>query len=434
MKGIHKLVTLIEKAEWASSVYKEAALAYEASYQKFTEAAVNPRSRHWRSDALIVSLLKHCDVQGLTLQSIYKISQIVSNDLDRAINLSITHIQESKRNHASWEKDVQNEFQKVQKLVEKRDKALDGSGDLWKADFDLRKGIRAYVSKESVMQKNLTDLEQKHSYSYNMLLKTYHRTLNEYMTSAAGHLNILVNDVTDHMISSESVEISQAEPCLETPQSITGLMNTPEPDLEQIEKDRFTEIYRQAIKDKRKDLLEIGDSLSIKGCGLFLVPKISNSHLVFIICTTTEYLHAFSIQSVIPKISSDLFMGDQQSPLQSIQKALAQGNDVEVEGINKYLLGKIGSLPAIEKIFPFSLKNRSIKLQAGGRTIEISDSSAILFTKRIKIQASSVKMMRKFYSLIKGEGGSPVSHASDETGEVRELVTAWSPATYENPW
>lgn len=432
MKEINKLMTLIEKAEWASSVYKEAALAYEASYQKFTEAAVSPRSRHWRSDALIVSLLKHCDVQGLTLQSIHKISQIVSQDLDKAIEQALTHIKESKINHAEWEKGVHEEFQKVQKLVVKREKALTGTSDIWKADFDLKNGIRLYIKKESEMHRNLSDLEKKHLCAYNLLLKAYHRTLNEYMTSAAGHLNILVNDVVEHM-NDVCPEMGMSEPCLETPESIAGVLGTSPADVEQIEKDRFTEIYRQAI-ESTKDTQDGQKDLSIKGCGVFLVPKISSS-LVFIICTNTEYLHAFSIQPVISRISSDLFIKGQECPLKAVQDALVHGTDAQIEEINRYLLKNIEKLSTIEKVFPFPLRNKSVKLHAEGSTIEISDSTAILFTKKFKIQAASVLMMRKFYSLIIEGASSPDIHtSSDETGEKRGIVASWSPATYENPW
>ncbi|KAI5191082.1 hypothetical protein NEMIN01_1351 [Nematocida minor] len=435
MKEIDSLTTLIEKAEWASFVYKEAASAYKASYQKFTEAAVHPRSRAWRSDALIISLLKHCDIQGLTLQSIQNVSQIVSQDLDKAIHAAQVHMQENRKTEEEWEGILHAEFQKVQKLVQKRGKALTGSCDLWKADFDLKQAIMAYVRKETEMQESKNRIQQANVLAYNALLRSYYRTLNEYMASASGHLSILANDVADHMNTLNSPEVVQPEMCLDTPQSVSSemLLNSPISETSQQERNRFSEVYSQALQESRgKEVLEPAEKLAIRGCGVFIVPKISTVHLVFIVCTNTDYLHAFSIQSILSKISTDLFIEELGCPFKSLQSALEKGSATQIEEINSHLLKNISSLPVIEKVFPILLKNKNIKLQSGGRDIEISDSSSMFFSRRIKIQASSVQMMRKFYSLMKQET-SEVCHTSDETGVPNEFMVSWSPATYENP-
>ncbi|KAH9385200.1 uncharacterized protein NEMAJ01_0096 [Nematocida major] len=439
MKELDNLLVLIEKAEWASHVYKEAGEAYHASYQRFTQAAVHPRNRTWRSDALILSLLKHCDIQGLTLQGINKITKMVSSDLDKAIKAAQAHLREAQAELERMEREMREEFQKVQKAVQKRCKALGGAGDVWKADFDLKKEIRVYVSKESKLRLLEQKAKSSHQQAHDLLLKAYYRTLNEYMACAAGHLNILSNDVSEHVGPACSSKIPKSEPCLETPTSLSMGTPTETPDLtlEQLEKTRFGELYSQALREARgKAKADPAGSLAVRGCGLFIVPKISSDHLLFVVCTSTDYLHAFSIQPILNKISTDLFMEDSECPVKALQRTLSTYSEPEIEKINSYLLSHIGDLSVIEKVFPINLKNMRVSMRGGGCEMLITEAGAMFFAKQVKVQAGNVQQMRKFYSLVKEEACLEAAHAhsSDETGARAELPLSWSPATYENPW
>ncbi|EIJ93165.1 hypothetical protein NEPAR06_1962 [Nematocida parisii] len=434
MDELSSLHILIEKAQWASFVYKQAGEAHAASLKKFTEAASHPRNREWRADALIISLLKHCDVQGMTLQSIHNISKIVSQDLDRAIIVAENHISNIRNSEKVQKEKIQAHIANVQRLVKKRkESSVSGKLDVWKADLELKKSILEYVRADSEGE-SLNKAEKHSTISvYNSLIKTYYKTLREYMTSAQGHLNILLNDVSEHghqfvpptlptldVAMEEGISLAKKEPCA-TKYNIKALTET--------ERTKFNQIYAQALGGAPTTIL------TVRGCGLFMVPQLSSVHMMFIVCTSTNYFHAFSIQSIINQISNDLFVGNGSCPLTFLKKALLAFNEPEIEEINCYLLSNINVLPIIEKVFPISLKNKRVSLQANGKEMKISDNG--FFSRSIKMQAHNPQQMRKFYALIKQETTDAVidaTHNSDETGEQNEIMASWSPATYDNPW
>lgn len=431
MKELERLSGLIKRVKWTAAGYKEYANAYGTAAEGFAEAASQPRDKSWKEDAIIISFLRHCDMQMLSLCSMQKISQILSSDLEKAVQIAESRLAAYEEEDLEQKNRLENLFKEMQSAVEKRNQALEGAFDLWKADIDLKHAIHTYVNEEDKYEKYQEKLKSSYCAVYNSLSQKHHKAYLEYSESSVGHQNILLNETAEVMPKSPE-EIS-LEKYID--QSFVF------PVTERTKKEeRFTEIYAQAVKEKdaHKGMYPFLVDLSVRGCGVFYLPKSAKHIPVFIVFTSTNYLHAFSITNMLSDISNSLFISDT-----SVDKAvdgidhststknLSLFSETCMEEINMYLMSHIHSLEPAGKPFPLLLKDRKISFNASRKEILIESKATVFFTSRIRLQGISERQTQKFYSLFQPQAAATPSFSAETNPEI---TISWTSASYDNPW
>ncbi|OAG28832.1 hypothetical protein NEDG_00971 [Nematocida displodere] len=433
MKPLDALTDLTERGKWMLSAYREAAHAYTTVIEGFAKAVSKPRLSGWKNDPIFFSFLKFCDTQATTLQNIQKVSQIVSNNLEIALELASQGLAQEKERDALFEEERTKYYACIETGVKKRAEALKGAADIWKADFDLRNSIQEYVAKETGWRREQGVQEARYEAIHSRLLCAYNLTLHEYMCATKNHMNILLCEVSE--IAQTALTPPGSE-VIEHPVPCPRLLRTPEE-----EHDRFEDIYRQAIADREttSGLYPFLIDLSIRGCGVFYLTKPSKSNPVFLVYTSTEYIHAFSVARTLDKVSEDLFIKScPQNPADGFLSShpphqLSMQREDHLEEMNKHLLDNIQHMKAIEKNFPILVKDACISLSSGGKEITIDCSSSRFFSNKTRLIGVSSQQIRKFYLLINPQGPASSPQSASEAGSS-ELVVTWSATSFDNPW
>ncbi|KAI5180137.1 hypothetical protein NEOKW01_0466 [Nematocida sp. AWRm80] len=440
MEVLNKLSTLIEKAKWAAQVYKEVSIGYQSSIDKFIQATTLPREASWKNDPVIISLLKHCDSEILTLHGLQRISAMVSEEINKAAASASRQISLHNQEESRIQEEVHRYFVLVQKAIDTRNAALKGKYDLWKADLDLKIAISSYLAEESKLRKYKLGTRAQYTKTYKDLMVIYHKTLNEYMSSASGHLNILISEVQEHIDLSGNYS-PDLIPSNDSVDQIDASTSAIEKEYQQ---ERFAELYTQATKsiESQQNQYPYPHTLSVKGCGIFYVPKIAKGSFVFLVFTSTRYLHAFAIDTLLSSTSEGALIKkevpqDHRSKIALYsprQYSLSNGQDIEE--INMYLLDNIQRLPSIKKDFPIAVETRKVSLPGNKREIHIENKQALLFGSKIKIFGETPQQTRKFYLLIHEKPTGTPHSMPESTGTTprTEVTVPWSSATFDNPW
>ncbi|KAI5173202.1 hypothetical protein NEFER03_2162 [Nematocida sp. LUAm3] len=434
MKEIEKLSSLMKRVQWISTGYRESAAAYGEALNHFMKAASSPRETLWKSDSVMQSFIKYCDTQSLALQSLQTISSLIAEDLDGSIEESRKHLLLYQQEEEAIEVERTKCFEEMQEAVATRNRALKGESDLWKADIDLKAAIKQYVKKEIQCAETKKKMVRIYFFLYNDLLKKYFTTLREYLGGTSGHLNMVISEVKE--LSSFPVDYVVNCHSEKDPEKIEASYHILNPE------ERVLEIYTQAVKetDPHNGLYPFLLSLSVKGCCLFYFSKFSSSIPIFIVYTSTEYLHAFSATHMFCKVSNTLFMVGKQKnsekPMEfpNLGKELSLSNEQEVEEICHYFLQELDSLQPFKIKFPFSVSEKNISLSQNGKEIHIEDKSAVFFTDKIRLKGLFPQQTRSFFSLFPlTEHSTPTPVSTDDT-ELSEGMLSWYSATFNNPW
>lgn len=438
MNTLGKLLQLIERMEWVIQAYRGMSAAYTAGCIGFVQATSHPREAQWKADPVIASFLKISETQLLAFQSLQKISQMLAEELAQAVAAVQQTVEPWQARESELAEELERHFLVVQKAADKRALSLEGKSDLWKSDLDLKMAIKRYIAKETELYTHKEAADAVYSAEKAQLLQEYYRGFNEYALSTSGHLHILVADV------SEVVQAPVERPPLLHPPS--PVVSGPGPACTAFtapyQLDRFEELYGQLAKpaDGHCGKYPYLADLSVRGCGLFYVPKITGAP-VFLVATSTGYLHAFSVGQVLSAVSSDLFI--KKSPGSpgptalglpgddaALKRALSADNEGQLEEINLHLLENLHQLGSLEKFFPVAIADKKFSLSQNGREIHVEDRDALFFANKIKIIGRTPEQARKFFHLIRLETLSP---AADEA-PMSELLISWPQRTLSPPW
>ncbi|KAI5187880.1 hypothetical protein NEHOM01_2424 [Nematocida homosporus] len=433
MDDFNKLSSLIERVKWLGNGYKETARAHKISLEAFARVTAEPRETSWKQDTVIASFLKYCDTQTLSLQSMQKISQMVANDLESALD-SVSHqLLSYQKQEDGYKHEMVKAEDRMHTAAEKRNNALKGESDVWKADLDLKHCIKDYIRKEEKHAQFRQTMSHIYQTAYNDALKMYYTTLREYMLSAHNHLNILLSDLKElsSVASNSHLMYKLADKTFDLDRSLT-----------QPSEDRFAELYQKTAqeKDAHNGLYPFLVDLSVRGCGLFYTSKLSNTPPVFLVLTSTQYIHAFSTTNLFCGISNSLFIAPEPHPPAEVSAQLNQAprprslclsNENELEEIHLYLLAHLEDLPVHEKGFPFSIKDKKVSLAQNNKEIIIEDKSSLFFSNKLKLRGMSHQQIRKFYALFAVQEPTTPGASLDSEPEV---VISWSSASFDNPW
>ncbi|KAI5135499.1 hypothetical protein NEAUS04_1013 [Nematocida ausubeli] len=425
---------LVNKAKHASAIYKQASAAQAAALQVFSESTVFSNTAY-SADPLMISILKHCNLHLLTLKSMHKMACTVSRELEAAVKIAENYVAKTSEDMKNTENKLDNKMKSIYTAAEIRKSAFSTEKyDIWKAEIELKEAIFSYIKEETSFHSLKKATINKSREVYNELLKSYYKSLQDFTSSSEAISNNFLNEVSQDpflkpaLLPDEFLEISaektNAQDVLKgsIPQNIGEKQS-----LTQDEQTRYNELHTQIMHSTYNHRSNFAPA--VHSCGLFLVPKVSQDEILFIICTNTNYLHGFSFYSKLEELSH-LLPEEKEGFVPSLRHALINFNEKQIEKIHAYLLNSIGCLKTVSKVFPISLKNKTVYLQ-GDKEIVIKEES--FFPRIIKIQAFHSQQIQKF-SWFLSDPSINAERTTEEAPIEQEQETAWSPIPYDNPW
>jgi len=429
MRTMENLHSLIERVEWASQGCRKVSDAYRKSLDGFAECAAQPRKTAWRGDPVISSFLKFCDLSISAAQSIAKASLSAAEELEAAA----AKVRERSAPLRSKERQIEEELQRSFELVQKAGLARSEKSkknDIWKKNFDLKKSLQAYVKKEMELYSYKEEIDRKYEQEHAALTQKYYAVFSEFVTRTGGSLRALSREVWD--LAEEPAELPPVQEVgAGGRKALSRLFFKAE-----TEEDRVKELYGQLIREKDAHIgaYPYLEDLSVRGGGLFVVQRISQRSPLFVIITSTRYIHAFFIGDLIGEADNGLFVKERKetagSHAETNRRVYSLQRESDVEELHAFLLDNLESLSFVDTNFSFQIKDKNFCFSKDKREILVEDKSSILFTNKIELKGYSVTLTRRFYNLIRSTDPESASPDSSPLSEV--LVSCALPPG--NPW